>query len=81
MLPAEFAQQHLNLWQSSQSALFPPEILEKCRGDYRLDVGSIVDGRAHVVGAGLDRAYGFSLHGDQTVTTAVFTVSQAEEDT
>ncbi len=80
MLPAEFAQQHLNLWQSSTSALFPPAILDKCRDDYRLDAESIADGRAHVVGAGLDRAYGFSLHGDQTVTTAVMKLLVNEEE-
>ncbi|MEM1111524.1 MAG: terminase large subunit [Pseudomonadota bacterium] len=80
MLPAEFAQQHLNLWQSSQSSLFPPAVLDKCKDFYRLDTESIADGRGHVVGGGLDRAYGFSLHGDQTITTAVLKVLIGEEE-
>lgn len=80
MLPAEFAQQHLNLWQSSTSSLFPPEVLQKCEGEYRLDVDSVCEGRAHVVGGGLDRAYGFSLHGDATATTCVVKLLQQEEE-
>lgn len=80
MLPAEFGQQILNLWQSSTNALFPPEVLAKCRDEYRLDVDSIADGRAHVVGAGLDRAFGFSLHGDNTITSALLKVLIGEEE-
>jgi hypothetical protein len=80
MLPAEFAQQHLNQWTAGTSALFPPEIIARCRDVYRLDVGSVTGGAAHVVGAGLDRAYGFSLHGDATVTTCVLKVLVGEDD-
>lgn len=80
MLPAEFAQQHLNQWTSGVSALFPPEVLEKCADTYRLDVASITGGAAFAVGAGLDRAYGFSMHGDATVTTAVLKTLIGEED-
>lgn len=80
MLPAEFAQQHLNQWTSGVSALFPPEVLEKCGDSYRLDVVSITGGAACIVGAGLDRAYGFSMHGDATVTTAVLKMLIGEED-
>lgn len=80
MLPGEFSQQHLNLWGASTSALFPPDVLERCRDSYRLDVPSITGGAAHVVGAGLDRAYGFSLHGDATVTTCVLKMLVGEDD-
>jgi len=80
MLPAEFAQQHLNQWTSGQSSLFPPEVLDKCRDKYRLDIPSIVGGAAYIVGAGLDRAYGFSVHGDNTVTTCVIKTLQGEDD-
>lgn len=41
---------------------------------------AIADGAAYVTGAGLDRAYGFSLHGDSTVTTCVLKTLQGEED-
>jgi hypothetical protein len=71
MLPAEFAMQHLNVWTSGVSALFPPAVIDRCRGSYRLDVGSITGGAACAIGAGLDRAFGFSLHGDATVATCI----------
>lgn len=78
MLPAEFAQLHLNQWTAGASALFPPEVLELCKDDYPLDPNAIADGRTFAVGAGLDRAYGFSLHGDATVTAAVMKVVHEE---
>ena len=80
MLPAEFTQQHLNQWTSGVSALFPPEVLDRCRDSYQLDVPSITGGAAFIVGGGLDRAYGFSMHGDATVTTAVLKTLIGEED-
>lgn len=80
MLPVEFAQQHLNQWASGTSALFPKAILEKCRDEYPLDVKAVAQGRAFAVGAGLDRAYGFSLHGDATVTCAVMKVVHDEQE-
>jgi hypothetical protein len=81
MLPQEFAQQHLNQWTGGTSALFPPDVIARATdGGYRLDVASITGGAACVVGAGLDRAYGFSLHGDQTVTTCVVKTLIGEEE-
>lgn len=80
MLPAEFAQQHLNLWTASSSALYPAEVIDRCRESYRIDLPSITGGAAHIVGAGLDRAFGFSIHGDATVTTAVVKLLVGEED-
>lgn len=80
MLPAEFAQQHLNQWTASNNALFPPEIVERCIDTYPLDVAAITDGAAYIVGAGLDRAYGFSLHGDATVTTCVLKTLRGEDE-
>ncbi len=72
MLPHEFAQQHLNTWTASSANLFPANVIERCYAEaFPLDVKAITGGAAYVVGAGLDRAYGFSLHGDSTVTTCV----------
>ncbi|MGO4722986.1 MULTISPECIES: terminase large subunit domain-containing protein [unclassified Inquilinus] len=71
MLPAIFGTQHLNLWGSASNALFTADVIKRCRDSYALDVKAVTAGAAHVVGAGLDRAYGFSLHGDATVSTAV----------
>jgi hypothetical protein len=80
MLPAEFAQQHLNQWSSGSNALFPADIIARCKAKYPLDPKAIASGAAFVVGGGLDRAYGFSLHGDATVTTAVLKVLEGEDE-
>ena len=79
MLPAEFTQQHLNQWTNGVSALFPPEVLDKCRDVYRFDVPSVTGGAAYVVGGGVDRAFGFSVHGDATITTAALKTLIGEE--
>ena len=80
MLPAEFSQQHLNLWGSASNLLFPETVIDLCRDRYALDAKAVCEGRAHAVGGGLDRAYGFSLHGDATVTTAVLKVLNGEDE-
>lgn len=79
-LPARFAQQHLNQWSGSQNSLFPDDLIKRCVEAYALDPKAIADGRAYAVGGGLDRAYGFSLHGDSTITTAVVKVAGVNED-
>lgn len=80
MLPAEFAQQHLNQWTAGSNALFPSALIERCKETYAIDVPTLANGAAYAVGAGLDRAYGFSLHGDATVTTAVLKVLVGEDE-
>ncbi|MBS0233490.1 MAG: terminase family protein [Proteobacteria bacterium] len=80
MLPAEFAQQHLNQWTAGTSALFPPTVIEKCKDTYPINVDKLSEGRPFAVGAGLDRAYGFSLHGDSTVAAAVLKVLDGEDE-
>lgn len=80
MLPAEFSQQHLNQWGSGTNSLFPTTVVDQCRESYALDVPTVSAGAAHAVGAGLDRAYGFSLHGDATVATCVLKMLQGEDD-
>ena len=80
MLPIQFAQQHLNQWQAGSSCLFPSEVIDRCRDSYPLDVKAITNGAAFVTGGGLDRAYGFSLHGDRTVASAVVRVLEGEDD-
>ena len=80
MLPAMFAQQHLNQWSSGSNALFSEDQLTRATADaYALDVAAIANGRAWVTGGGLDRAYGFSVHGDSTVTTAVLKVLDGDD--
>jgi hypothetical protein len=80
MLPALFSMMHLNVWGASASSLFTEEIIKKSQSAYPIDVKALAEGRAFAVGAGLDRAYGFSLHGDQTVTTAVMKVMSGDEE-
>ena len=80
MLPAEFAMQHLNLWGSGTNSLFSPETIERCKDSYPLDAKAIADGRAFIVGAGLDRALIVSLHGDKTVLACVLKTTGATDD-
>lgn len=80
MLPSEFALYHLNRWQDASNALFPIDVLDRCRLDYAMNVPELTKGAGHVVGAGLDRARPFSKHGDATVTTCVLKVVQDDDD-
>lgn len=80
MLPQVFAQQHLNLWASGTSALFAEDDIKACLESYPFDPKVIAHGAAFKVGAGLDRAYGFSLHGDRTIITAVVKFLRGEEE-
>lgn len=75
LLPAIFNSQHLNLWVSGSNSLFPDEVIQKCLAKYgvpvqRAAIPSLIGASKYAVGGGLDRAYGFSLHGDRTVFTA-----------
>lgn len=84
MLPAEFSRYHLNLWSSGSNALFSETDLAAATLDLPhpvpLDVlREFIVGRKMLVGGGLDRAYGFSLHGDQTIVTAVAKVAGDDE--
>lgn len=80
MLAAEFAMQHLNLWGSGTNSLFSAEVIERCRDSYPLTAEAVADGRAYVVGAGLDRALIVSLHGDKTVLACVLKTTGATDD-
>lgn len=75
MLSALFAQQHLNQWGSASNAAFTPEVIERCKDEYPLDPKAIAEGRAYVVGGGLDRSGLFSKNGDRTVFAAVMKVT------
>ena len=84
MLPALFAQQHLNQWTSGSNALFPEETIAKCTSRFGFPVSkaaipSLIGAAKYAVGGGLDRAYGFSLHGDNTVFTAVLKTTVNDE--
>lgn len=75
MLPGTFGRYHLNRWQDGASLLLPAEVLAASIDDGYLAAGAnpkAIAGEARfVVGGGLDRAFGGSLHGDATITTAV----------
>lgn len=84
MLPLEFARYHLNLWSSGSNALFAETDLAAAVVDLPHPVPldglrAFTSGRKFLVGGGLDRAYGFSLHGDQTIVTAVAKVAGDDE--
>lgn len=84
MLPALFAQQHLNVWTSGSNSLFPEETIQKSIARYGHPVSkdvipSLIGARKYVTGIGVDRAFGFSLHGDRTVVTCVLKTSMDDE--
>lgn len=80
MLPHEFALYHLNRWQDAANTLFPADLLAACTHEYPLDVKALTNGSAYIVGAGLDRAFGGSRHGDRTVTACVLKVVLDDEE-
>ena len=80
MLPHKFALLHLNRWGDAANALFPKEVLDACVEEYPLDLAALANGSAYVVGAGLDRAFGGSKHGDATVTACVAKIVLDEEE-
>ncbi len=76
LTPMVFASQHLNQRQASEQNLFAPAHIEACKD--RLphpltpeDLERIAQGKTYVCGGGLDRAFGFSLHGDSTIWTSI----------
>ena len=86
LLPATFASQHLNQRLESTSSLFAATDIEICQGRLphpmtKADIEAVAESRSFVVGFGLDRAYGFSQHGDSTIatTTAKIAGSDGEE--
>lgn len=80
MLPHEFALYHLNRWQDAASTLFPADMLAACIHDYPLVRSDLTNGSAYVTGAGLDRAFGGSKHGDRTVTACVAKIVLDEDE-
>ena len=80
MLPAEFAMMHLNQWGSGTNSLFTAAVIDRCRDSYPLDAKLVADGRAHAVGAGLDRALIVSFHGDKTVSCCVLKTTGTNDD-
>jgi hypothetical protein len=81
MLPHKFALLHLNRWGDAANALFPADVLSACTSDeYPLDLAALAAGSAYIVGAGLDRAFGGSKHGDATVTACVAKIVIDDEE-
>lgn len=85
MFPAVFASQHLNQRGSAVNSLFRPEHVKAAQENYRVPVDpkalpELFHGRKFITGGGLDRAYGFSLHGDATIWTAVAKVAGDDEE-
>lgn len=83
LVPAQFASQHLNQRQGGDQNLFSPAAIESCKD--RLphpftpeDLKAVAQGKTFITGGGLDRAYGFSIHGDSTIWTSVAKVASAD---
>ncbi len=80
LLPATFATQHLNQRAASDSNLFATADIARAQDRLPMpmtpeDLKALAAGRTYVVGAGLDRAYFGSLHGDATIWTATAKVA------
>ena len=83
LLPATFASQHLNQRQESTSSLFVATDIAACQERLphpmtKADVEAVAQGRSFVVGLGLDRAYGFSQHGDATICTSTAKIAAGD---
>ncbi len=79
-LPQTFDRDILGKRTSGVSNLFSYSAIQACMDSYLMpvaikDLPSIFGGRKFVCGGGLDRAYGFSLHGDGTIWTTVAKVA------
>lgn len=84
-LPAAFDRDILGKRGAALNALFPPERIKACQENYGVpvgeaDLGGLLHGRKSIMGGGLDRAYGFSLHGDATIWTVVSKVAGYDEE-
>lgn len=80
LLPATFATQHLNQRAAADNRLFAQADIEACKSSFSLPIDKATleawaGGRTWRAGCGLDRAYGWSLHGDATVLTTVAKVA------
>lgn len=80
MLPTAFAALHLNKWGDASAALFSPALIAQCIDSYALDAQAVAAGAQFVVGAGVDRAFGLSRHGDRTFTCAVLKCLVGEDE-
>lgn len=85
LLPQVFASQHLNLRQESTSSLFRKADIAACQERLphpmtKTDVEALAQGRSYATGLGLDRAFGFSQHGDATIATTTAKIAGSDGD-
>jgi hypothetical protein len=85
LLPAFFGTQILNRRADASNSLFKADDIAAAKDSYRSPVApallpSLLYGRKFIVGGGIDRAYGFSKHGDNTIWTCVAKVARNEEE-
>ncbi len=78
-----FATQHLNRRCESQNNLFSVVDVDRCREPLphplnMADVQRIAAGRTFICGGGFDRAKSLSVHGDNTIWTAVAKIAEPE---
>ncbi len=82
-LPTDFARDILGKRLDAQNALFPSNVIELCKTDYKVpvaDIQSLVKGRTYKIGGGLDRSKSLfaGKHGDFTVWSVVLKVASLE---
>ena len=80
-LPTDFKRDILGQRSSAVNSLFPQDVIELCKDQYRCpveDIHSITKGRKFVVGGGLDRSKPWSLNQDGTIWTTTLKVASPE---
>ena len=79
-LPTDFMRDILGQRSDARNALFPANVIELCRSDYKIpvsDIHALTQGRSYKVGGGLDRGKSL-VGGDNTVWTVILKVASPE---
>jgi hypothetical protein len=79
-LPTDFARDILGKRSDARNALFPANVIELCKSNYKIpvsDIHALTQGRAYKVGAGLDRAKSL-IGGDNTIWSVVLKLASPQ---
>ena len=83
-LPTDFRRDILGKRSDAKNALFPTEVIELCKADFKIpveDISELTQGRAYKVGGGLDRSkslLGSVTGADNTIWSVILKVANPE---
>lgn len=85
LFPSFFGTQILNRRADAVNTLFRIEDIEAAKDNFRIPLEpealpGLFAGRKYIVGGGVDRAFGFSTHGDNTIWTCVAKVAGDDDE-